>query len=82
MSQFVTQLFYLDRCLTSYIADEGNSAHCQLSDAHNTKHKPVGISKLEVTSTLMPKQEMELVTFCSQERCLNRSAMSPFVTIN
>ena len=35
--------------------------------------------KIEVTSTQMPKRELELGTFCSRERCLNCSATAPSI---
>ena len=59
---------------TASLADEGNSAYFQSSGSHNIKHN---LWKLALR--LMPKRGIELGTFCSRERCLNRSATAPIM---
>ena len=59
---------------TASLADEGNSAYCQSSDAHNIKH--INLWKLTLRDHLNTDVQagLELGTLCSRERCLNRSA--------
>ena len=61
---------------TASLADEGHSAYCQSSGAHNIKHN---LWKLALRDhlNLMPNRGIELGTFCSRERCINRSATAP-----
>ena len=61
---------------TASLADEGNSAYCQSSGAHNIKRN---LWKLALRGHLNTDAQvgLELGTFCSRERCLNRSATAP-----
>ena len=56
---------------TTSPADEGNSAYCQSSGAHNIKHN---LWKLTLRGHLNTDVQagLELGTFRSRERCLNR----------
>ena len=58
---------------TASLADEGNSAYCQSSGTHNIKH--INLWKLTLRGHLNNDVQaaIELGTFCSRERCLNRS---------
>ena len=58
---------------TASLADEGNSAYCQSSGAHNIKHM-VNLWKLTLRGHLNTDVQagLELGTLCSRERCLNR----------
>ena len=66
---------------TASLADEDNSAYCQSSDAHNIKHN---LCKLALRGHLNTDAQvgLELGTFCSRERCLNRSATAPYDQID
>ena len=65
---------------TASLADEGNSAYCQSSGAHNIKHN---LWKLALRGHLNTDAQvgLELGTFCSRERCLNRSATAPHLIL-
>ena len=55
---------------TASLADEGNSAYCQSSGAHNIKH--INLWKLTLRGHLNTDVQagLELGTFRSRERCL------------
>ena len=61
---------------TASLADEGNSAYCQSSGAHNIKH--INLWKLTLRGHLNTDDQagLELGTLCSGEQCLNRSCLA------
>ena len=66
---------------TASLVDEVNSAYCQSSSAHNITHYLWKLA-LRVGINMMSKRGIELATFCSRERCLNRSATAPDIGID
>ena len=61
---------------TASLADEGNSAYCQSSGAHNIKHISINLWKLTLRGQLNTDVQ---ATLCSREQCLNHSATAPRV---